>query len=349
VISRLLPLLSGLFLAGCVGVKPWMLPTNEAADPEPVAAVPDRNQPEPAATAVTIPAPRRAPAVRPTPRVLVIRSSDADNYLNVSDTLMQNLAPDYELLAVSLTADQAGTADPVINVSEWTAAVAIGLDAAAYAAAELDLPIVFCQIFDYRQLLDAHAGLFGVAAMPPLALQLESWKAIAPNSASVGVIVTEDETDLIAEARVAADALGIELHTAFARTDRDALYQFKRFAQTVDALWLQPNSAILSPAVIQEILDYAFEHRVQTIVFNDVLLDWGALLSVGSHTEDVAAAVAASLGEIVNGNAAELMQVRPLSIVNAHVNEKLAAELGVLESTDAAREKPLLIARDDDT
>ena len=163
------------------------------------------------------------------------------------------------------------------------------------------------------------------------------------------MIVTEDDDRLIADAEAAAGKLGMTLHVAVAVTDRDAIYQFKRFAQSVDGLWLQPNSRILSPTAIREMLDYALGHQVRTIVFSPSLLEWGALLSVGSSTDDVAATVAATLGEVVKGDAAGLDRVRPLSRVEIRVNEDVAGQLGIPDAAELARTRQLVTSRDDDT
>jgi ABC-type uncharacterized transport system substrate-binding protein len=280
---------------------------------------------------------------------LVLRSSDADTYLSVSDALLRNLDNTYDVHQLSLadSADASESASPL--TAQWDATIAIGLDAAHYAATEIDAPVVFCQVLDYQALLSTSDRIFGVAPMPPLAMQLRSWRTVAPTAGRVGLIVSENEQTIADEARAAAAALNIELHIAFAKTDRDAIYQFKRFAQSVDMLWLQPDSSILSPTSIREILDYANIHRVQTMVFNSALLEWGALLSVGSRTEDVAAAATDALAAVIGQGSALPQRITPLSEIDARLNEEVAVRLGILDASAAARARMLLLAADDDS
>jgi ABC-type uncharacterized transport system substrate-binding protein len=182
-------------------------------------------------------------------------------------------------------------------------------------------------VFEYEKLLARHEQLFGVDAMPPLELQLRSWKQVAENAATVGIIVTTQDTALLEAARHAATDAGIELHESFAATDRDAFYQFKRFAQSVDGIWLLPNSSILSPRILREILEYALDHHVQSIVFDKALLDWGALLSVGSDPNDVTETVARVLTGLIDGDTSAVDRVTPLTRVDVHVNQKVLSAL----------------------
>jgi putative ABC transport system substrate-binding protein len=330
--------------AGAIADNPGDLTAEPAPAPEPPAPPATPPAAPPAATVATA-----APIARPAEpaRILVLRSSDADNYLSVSDALIPQLDQRFESLAVNLA--DAGIDAEAITAIEWTAAVAIGVDAADFAAARLNVPIVFCQIFDYGPLLERHPNLIGVEPLPPLELQLGSWRAIAPDALSVGLIVPEGETELVAAAQAAATAFNVELHTAYALTDRDATYQFKRFAQSVDALWLQPDSTILSPTAIRDILDYALVHQVQTIVFSPTLLDWGALLSVGSDTDDVAQIVALALDTLAFGDSDKLARVLPLTRVDAELNPEVASRLGVSIRPRAQGGRLLVTTRDDDT
>jgi len=347
-------LLSGL--AGCSSIGPFRGPADRSpieSGSAPVAPPPGgMAEAEPAPPPAAPPAPPVAPAPvepAPRPRILVLRSSDADNYLGVAENLRGLLRDDYDLLEVNLAAAADAPLPASVVTAKWTAAVAIGTDAAAFAATELQIPVVICQIFDYAPLLAQHANFIGVEPLPPLELQLKSWKQIDPDATSLGIIVTADETELVTRAKEAAATFGLSLHAAIAATDQDALYQFKRFSEDVDALWLQPNSGILSPTVLQEMIDYALGHQVQTIVFNRALLDWGALLSVGSDTAEVAATVTRALGDIVDVDTADVARVWPLASVDVHFNEDVAGRLGVFGSSDVARAKQLVTARDDDS
>lgn len=215
-----------------------------------------------------------------------------------------------------------------LDPSELDAVVAIGLDAAELAARELELPTVICQVFSYEPLLALRADLYAIAPLPPLALELERWRALAPEVGTVGLVLGRDHPALLAEARAAAAATGLGLEPIFAASDREALYRFKRLAAQIDGLWLLPDNEILSPPILREMLDYALDHGIHGIVFNPTLLDWGALLSVGSRVGDVAATTARVVDTLAQ-NGPVPARVTALTEIDARVNAAVAVALGL--------------------
>lgn len=269
------------------------------------------------------------PTPPPPDRVLVLMSSGAASYAEVGAALGTKLGKRYELHRITLPEHSDEASHPTIEQTNWQAVVAVGRDAADLAAAELHTPIVFCQIFDYEPLLEQRASIFGVEALPPIALQLKAWKELAPGVGSVGLIVSHTTAPMIEQARQAAADAGLALRVEHAETDRELLYRFKRLAPSVDGILLLPDNTILSPSTVREILAYAETHHVHSIVFNRALLNWGALLSVSNDPEDVATKVAEVIDAIVNGKTADLARVTPLSAARTYFNPKVAKALGL--------------------
>jgi len=307
----------------------------EPAQAEPAATTTSRAEPEPPPP--TRPAPQRPVAEPELLRVAVIASSDVADFREVAEALDDRLADEYEIDRIALTDPDWRERLAALEHDDLAAAVAIGVGAAETAVRELDVPTIFCQVFDYEHLLSMRSGIYGVAALPPLDLQLERWKLIAPGARKLGMVAGSGHPELIEDVRRAAAKAGIELDIAFAASDREALYRFKRLAPRVNGLWLFPDNDILSPQVIKEMLDYALDHGVHGIVVNPTLLDWGALLSVSSRPTDVARSVAHVLDALTSGSRSDLPIMTPLSEIDARVNERVAIELGLPQSVSQAR------------
>lgn len=306
-----------LALMACSAGCSAFTPTGTGPPPPPPEAEPSASSETAAPTAAAadeaapakLPVP--APAVNPMPqparaprreRVALVTSSDAASFREVADALGERLAGRYDIAHLPLAGDDPGHALAAIEPAGLSAAIAIGADAAAFAGRTLPVPMIFCQVFNYEPLLALPTRVYGVAALPPLHLQLRSWKAVAPGLSSVGVIVSERHAGLVEEARHAAHAAGIELHAQFAASDREVMYRFQRMVPAVDGFWLFPDNEILSPRVMREMLDYAQKHDVHSLVFNASLLEWGALLSVGSRPGDVADTVARVLDAVTGAD-----------------------------------------------
>ena len=208
--------------------------------------------------------------------------------------------------------------------------VAIGLRAARIARDELSAPIIFAQVFNYQELLVRGRAIRGVTAMPPLDLQVRDWKKIDPNLRRLGLIVSQQQTDLIPLAeQAAAVAGGSPLSMRFPDSDRATLYLFKRLAPQIDGLWLVPDDRILSPTVLRELLSYAVSHGVRVCVFSDAVLDWGALMSASPTPEDIARTVRRVLEAMMKNGGNAVPPLTPLSELVVRINLQVAGRFGL--------------------
>jgi ABC-type uncharacterized transport system substrate-binding protein len=208
--------------------------------------------------------------------------------------------------------------------------VAVGAEAVRAARAALPAkPLVFCQVPDSGAALQAGGAIWGVQSLPPLALQLKSWRAIDPSLRTIALIVGAAGTALADEARRAASALATDLVVETSASDRETLYLFRRLATSIDGLWLLPDNDALSPQVLREILSYASSRGIGVLTFNDALLNRGALLTAEAVPADVAATVQRVVERVVAGRTADLPAMTPLSAAELTINATIASTLGL--------------------
>lgn len=323
VVRRIAPLIAAVALSGCA-----LLPADR-----PVAV-------EPPDEAVVLPAPVEPielapievapPAVvvvaKPLPSVAVVLSSRHPSYDKVAAELGRKLE-NYTVFDLSDRSQSPVAAFHAIEDSNTSAVVAIGLRAAISATSMSKSPVVFCQVFNIRQNNLLTGNSRGVAALPPLDLQIAAWKKIDPTLQSIGAILGEGHEDLIAEAKLAAARHGIDLHVRTAKSDRETLYLFNRLVGEIDGFWLFPDNRVLSGPILQEMMSYAVRHRVRISVFSESLLAMGATLSSTTLESDIADTVIHVLREIAAGNIQNVPPVSPLSKLRITTNEKLLQKL----------------------
>jgi hypothetical protein len=299
--------------------------TAQSGPPAPPASIDDAPGSAPSSAAAT------ASAATPTrrPSVVVVSSSDAPIYSEVAGTLDRALAGDFELERFVLGDDSPSDFGTGLDRPETIAVVAIGARAAEFARSRFDGPVVVCQVLDLDRYVSEDARMFGVAALPPAEMQLQSWQRLAGDRATIGVIVDTTDRRAAEDAAAAARAVGLDLIVEHASSDREVLYRFKRLARRIDGLWLLPDSEILSPAALREVFAYAREQRVHTIVFSPALLEWGALISVGSSSGEIAAAAADIVAAIGRGDENRLPRITPLRNADVRVNRDVAAAVGL--------------------
>lgn len=311
---RTLPLLLTLFLSGCaiIGQQPDAASDAGTTEPDPspaqetavasTAGIPTISEPEPF--------PQRA---------AIVLSDRNPAYENIA-TELGKLLQDYSIYDLT---DKSLTPRAVFsNIADFDAGVviAIGLRAATVANAYSKVPVVFCQVFNIADIDLDSDNLKGVAALPPLSMQIAAWQELNPGLSNVGAIVGGGHEVLIDEANMAAVSAGLTFHYRIARSDRETLYMFNRLARGIDGFWLFPDNRILSPYVLREMLSYASRHRIQVAVFNPVLLDFGAALSTTSVDSDIAATVVAVAHRVMRGDGESIPTVTPLNAIDVQTN-----------------------------
>jgi ABC-type uncharacterized transport system substrate-binding protein len=315
-----------LSVAGCAGWKPSPV---DSPLPPPAETV-QIEEPVPPAQPV---APLR-PVPSPEPvvyEVAVLFASDVTGHADVAARVAELLPADaFRVSRIDIrAADSAAAVDALLHRPKL-ATVAVGLGAAELARARLgEHPMVFCQVFNHRDLLHANSSTWGVHSMPPLALQLQAWKSIDASLGRIGLIVGEGQSQWLGEAQQAAARAGVELRAEISTSDRETLYLFKRLAPQIDGLWLLPDNSILSPSVLRELLTYALSHQVGVMVFNEALLGWGALVSASGTAADIAQTVRDLVTRVAADRTEGLPAMTPLSEVALVFNPSVAKRLGM--------------------
>ena len=90
-----------------------------------------------------------------------------------------------------------------------------------------------------------------------------------------------------------------------------------------------PDNRILSASVLKELMSYGAKHGKQIVVFNDRLLNYGALMSFSSNNADVADQVIRMLQDLPSGRKAFRPGMLPLTKMRVRLNSKVAHDLGL--------------------
>ncbi len=294
----LLVALAASMLSACAIEVP--LETTDTTPPQAQIVVPE------ALPEIPITPARKAAKLLPPPvekpPVAVLVSGQQPAYTNVAEALVA-LYEDAEVYELTGSSTSAEIAMRRINDVGNRAVVAIGVLAAKSAIANAESPVVFCQVFNYRELPVDRPNVHGVAAYSPLYEQLQAWRNVDPGINRVGIIIGEGHDELLEEAEAAAAAQGVELQIRLAKSDQETLYAFRRMSREIDGFWLFPDSRILSGRALREMSDIARRNRVRFAVPNEGMLTLGAAVALTSVATDIAAVIADVLEQIQQGNA----------------------------------------------
>jgi len=269
--------------------------------------------------------------------VAILFEGSSSDYADVAAQLIRLLPPErYRLTPTDIHVEDSQRILGGLGGRPGLLVVAIGLRAARFARDQLSAPVVFAQVFNHQELLVEGRLMRGIAAIPPLDLQLQDWKKVDPGLHRVGLIVSDRHADLIREAEQAARTTGVTIQHEISSSDQETLYLFKRLVPGIDGFWLVPDDRILSPAVLRELLGYAVSHNVRVSVFSDSLLEWGAVLSASATAPDVARTVRDVLERMIAGDAGHAPALTPLSEVAVRINATVANRLGLASPAGAS-------------
>ena len=334
----LLAALLSVLASGCALLSP---PEPE----EPPVVVVAEPEPEPEPPPPPPPPPKKKPAPKPAP----VPVEPAKEPLRVA-VLVSDRKPAYENVAIELESllddpavfdltDKSITPGEVFDEIEATGidiVVAIGLRAAKIAKARSTVPVIFSQVFNTTdaELLDQNVK--GVAVIPPLDMQLREWKKIDPNLRSVGTIIGSGHEALIEEATAATEANDLGFHFEVATSDRETLYLFNRLASSVDGFWLFPDNRILSVPVLRQMLREASKRGVQVAVFNDSLLQLGAVFSTSSVNSNIAAVIVDMVNRMSEEGSDSVPPIAPLTELSVTTNEAVMRKLKLASADQTA-------------
>jgi len=320
---RLSTLIVSLLLFGCSVVEPVRNLIEIPVSSEP-ATEPPIEQP-----VISIPKPSPAPDRN---RIVILLSADIPSYVAIAEQISQR-GLQHNYMTVKLDRNISLDARTLEEVSTFKPdrIVAIGLKAAKAGLSFNDVPMVFCQVFNFadNKLLSPTSN--GVKLLPPFSLQFELWKTLTPELKTVGLIIGSGQDLLVTEIRSAAAEHNVEVMTRTVESDKEALFMFKRLTPKIQGFLLLPDNRVLSPRVLREIIAYSRKHGTQTVVFNPQLLQLGADISFSSRDADIADTVLRVINTPLERQPARPSRMTALTTLRAEFSTGIAEDLS--EST----------------
>lgn len=123
--------------------------------------------------------------------------------------------------------------------------------------------------------------------IPSMPKTFAAWRALAPDTADVGVISGPGFEGMMQVAIAAAKNQGITLHHVVVNSDKEYQYAFKQMADKVQGYWLLPDNRVLSENVLRDVMTFSVRNSKQVVVFNDELLNLGGLFSATSDYRNI--------------------------------------------------------------
>src|SRR5204863_1717241 len=218
-----------------------------------------------------------------------------------------------------------------LRASNVSLVVAVGLKAALAAKVEIvDVPIVYMMILDPLKHQLTAANMTGTLLEVPVDRQLKIMRTFLPTLHRLGSLYDPAKTSSrMKDAVQQATVNDFQLKGLPVESDKDVPQQLRTLLPEVEALWLIPDSTVLTNESIRFILESSLGHQIPVIGFSPEFTRLGALLSMSISYGDVGRETGLLAKRILDGERLLPLNPVPIERFKITVNLKTARFLGI--------------------
>ncbi|OQW34003.1 MAG: hypothetical protein A4E19_18950 [Nitrospira sp. SG-bin1] len=218
-----------------------------------------------------------------------------------------------------------------IRASDASLVIAVGLKAALAAKLEIvDVPVLYMMILDPLKHHLTAVNMTGVLLDISTDRQFKVMRRFLPALRRIGVLFDPDKTATkLKEADAHATSHDFQLHGFPVGNEKEVPQQLRMLLSESEALWLVPDSTVLTDESIRFILESAVAKQVPVIGFSPEFTRLGALLSMSIDYGEVGREAGLLATRILKGELP--LPLKPVSVqrIKITVNQKTARYLGV--------------------
>ena len=214
----------------------------------------------------------------------------------------------------------------------------IGAKASEIAAKQAgDIPMIYCMVFNPFELGLRNDNQTGVLMVSSPDSQFAAFKSIMPALKRLGVVYNPQKTlPLIEAAKSVLARSDLEIIERHVSSSGEIAQNLKEIIPQVNALWLIPDTTVVSRDTFVYILQRTVDQKVPIFAFSEGLVKSGALASFSPDYSEIGKESARLAEKILNGASPKsLPPVYPKG--DLYLNLNTAQTLGVKISPDIIR------------
>jgi putative ABC transport system substrate-binding protein len=218
-----------------------------------------------------------------------------------------------------------------IRSSGVSMVVAVGLKAALAAKSEIvDIPVVYMMILDPQRHQLNGANMTGTLLEIPVERQFKLLHTFLPTKHKLGVLYDPSKSNSrIKDVESQVTANEYQLQGFPVTSEKEVPQQLRALLSSVEALWLMPDSTVLTDESIRFILESALAQRVPVIGFSPEFTRLGALLSFSVNYGEIGRETGLLAKRILDGERILPLKPLPVERLKITVNLKTARFLGI--------------------
>lgn len=207
--------------------------------------------------------------------------------------------------------------------------LAIGADALSRVKMIKDIPIVYLMVLNPQQIADGK-NITGVSMNVPAVKYLAMMEKLPLRRKSIGVLYDPNHTGyLVRKAQQAAREEGLEIVVSEVRDSRDVPALLEKMENTVDLIWMVPDTSVVTPVIVEYLLMFSQQQRIPIVTFAGKYVDMGALFSLDIDNVDLGRQAGEMAREILDGTPVKELPPTDARKTVFKVNRNVAKKLGI--------------------
>jgi len=224
--------------------------------------------------------------------VAILKSADIGAYSEAIDAFKNALPSSFQVtLEYDLQGDMAKGRNLArrIRASDAEVVLAVGLKAALAAKLEiLDIPVIMCLVLDPEKYGLPTSNMVGISLNIPFEKHLKPLQTLLPQVSRIGVLFDPQKTQgLHDQLQRDAKARGITIVSKEVHGEQEVSKAFKALENTIDALWLLPDSTVLTVNTLDFLMSASLEANIPVVAFSAGLVQSGAVVGVYMNYADI--------------------------------------------------------------
>jgi len=267
------------------------------------------------------------------PEIAILKSSDLKAYNDAVEGFKATAPGNATYVEYDLRGDfdQGKRLARTIRATDSALVVAVGLKAALTAKLEIvDVPILYMMILEPAKHHLTAANMTGVLIEIPTDRQLKVIRTFLPTLRKIGTMYNPEKTaHKLKEAESRAAVYDLQLRGFPVEKEKEVPQQLRTLLSHSEALWLIPDSTVLTDESIRFILESAVAKQIPVIGFSPEFTRLGALLSLSIDYGEVGREAGLLAKRILNGEEQLPLKPVPVQRIRITVNQKTARYLDI--------------------
>lgn len=209
--------------------------------------------------------------------------------------------------------------------------LAIGVLAATLVKDQFpDVPIIFCMVINHERFNLQGANITGISSEASLEDQFAILKELLGKQKKVGIIYDPAKTGkIISEATISAKEFEFNLIKAEVISEKEVASALKNLIKEIDALWVIPDSTVITKNTLTVISKISLEHRLPIFCTSDAIVKAGALLSVSPNYTSTGLQAAHLAQTLLNNPTTTSLGIKQPDKLKLTLNTQTAKLIGI--------------------